>query len=795
MQTSFGPEVLLIFIGHSGDADLEAHGLMTLESRLQRELDKLLAVKSEPPSFRRVRLWEWNYHASAQTGGQDRVVTPALLQAEIAVFVFKERIGPVTWSELELSRNSNKRVIAAFPNDPPGSDRMKEPQVVRDWHELLVKKQTLTSDWTDVESGSVTPIQDYADVENLKEIIFARIALAMTELLAPAAESLPANQRPKAILDEEQLRVAYENTNRASHPCPGATADDVDIELIEQYAKSTDLSDVSDHGKQIAGLGLLSPLDEKYLHTAAVLCFCRAPETYFPQARACLVVGDPVDTEFLREDITGPLSRQVERLEELIVRNLGKVARFTEGGLRMETREIPKELIREIVSNAVVHRDYRAGGVVQVFLTDEHLEVRSPGCFPAGTSWQSLTRGHPSSNPVDPRVAWYLTKLLAFEGVGRGTGVFQEYIRKNGRKSLTCVELKSPPMVIIRANRPKWKLKSNGPPFGLRDWFAWLFRPRGRSLQCPFCMSVARVKTQTRSCPSCGMDFPSHYLSQLLPLVSLFVVGWSYVGKTTFLQSLILSLQRLPHVWPHFSLVGCTESAMQLSRAAGASFSDGILPPATALGVQEPYVFLMRGLDFWGDRTLVVGDYAGENFESFDFHKETLPTIGRSRAVLMMISLSDLEKTPGRSMDELMTSYSNALLDAGHDLRRQRRKIVVVLSKADAIRDLPLELREYLAADPFAQRGDSDGETVKPADYLERMAEISDTISEWLQGTEQGMRFIRLAKDLQIELRFTLVSSLGCTPDEGNRVTHFQPHRVLDPLFWILQLLSAGPTN
>lgn len=106
----FEPEVLLIFLGHSSDADDCADAIYSLESELQRHLDQHLSVTPNLP-FKRVRMWEWRKDGLPRVGGQDEVVAAALKRANIAVFVFKERIGAVSWAslhsrEIEKTRQS-----------------------------------------------------------------------------------------------------------------------------------------------------------------------------------------------------------------------------------------------------------------------------------------------------------------------------------------------------------------------------------------------------------------------------------------------------------------------------------------------------------------------------------------------------------------------------------------------------------------------------------------------------------------------------------------------------------------
>src|SRR5262249_12251939 len=121
MQTDFGPEVLLVFVGHSDDAEVVVNNVMGLEHDLQRELEHLLNVTAGKARHKVVRLWAWSYDAKPGIGGQDAVITPVLDRADIAVFIFNNRIGTVTWQELERARRrkgTQVPILAFFPTAP-----------------------------------------------------------------------------------------------------------------------------------------------------------------------------------------------------------------------------------------------------------------------------------------------------------------------------------------------------------------------------------------------------------------------------------------------------------------------------------------------------------------------------------------------------------------------------------------------------------------------------------------------------------------------------------------------------
>ncbi|NEP81128.1 MAG: tetratricopeptide repeat protein [Okeania sp. SIO3B3] len=265
-----------------------------------------------------------------------------------------------------------------------------------------------------------------------------------------------------SIRTPEELKILYEQTDPNRHPCPEATNEDIDLEVLEKYANKVEpeLYKTANLEEVLSKLKLYSPIQDggrNLLHKSAVLCFHKRPEMIYPQARSVFVFGRPRESNFRRQDIYGPLSSQVKALLVRVQQYSESISYIAGDGLRREVEEINFQVARELISNAIAHRDYQLKGTVTVTITPEALEVRSPGRFSPGLSWEQLIDDtEPVSSPVDEAISLYLLNLLVFEGIGRGFDVFKEYIQENGSDSIICKELPGPTTyirVLRRANR------------------------------------------------------------------------------------------------------------------------------------------------------------------------------------------------------------------------------------------------------------------------------------------------------------------------------------------------------
>ncbi|MCL2924454.1 MAG: caspase family protein, partial [Trichodesmium sp. MAG_R04] len=271
-----------------------------------------------------------------------------------------------------------------------------------------------------------------------------------------------------SVRTPEELEILYEKTHHNRYPCPEATIEDINLEVLEKYAQKVepDLYKTVSLEEVLSKLKLYSCIQDggrNVLHKSAVLCFHKRPEMIYPQARSVFVVRRPGDYHFIREDIVGPLSYQVEALVKMVKKYSETTSYIAEDGLRREVEDIDPGVTRELISNAIAHRDYRLTGTVKVTITPEALEVYSPGRFLEDSSWEKLIYDTESiSNPVDEAISFYLVKLLVFEGIGRGFDILKEYIKKNGSDSIIYKELPGP-TTYIRVLRRAKKIEVSAP--------------------------------------------------------------------------------------------------------------------------------------------------------------------------------------------------------------------------------------------------------------------------------------------------------------------------------------------
>ncbi len=112
------------------------------------------------------------------------MVAEAIKRANIAVFVFKERIGTVSWDELNQSRNRENPaipVLAFFPTDSPPD--LNDAGRIAKWLDLVTKRDELVKDWNAPNSKALRPMEKYKDAAHLTTLAVEQLSNAVVSLL------------------------------------------------------------------------------------------------------------------------------------------------------------------------------------------------------------------------------------------------------------------------------------------------------------------------------------------------------------------------------------------------------------------------------------------------------------------------------------------------------------------------------------------------------------------------------------------------------------------------------------
>ena len=158
------------------------------------------------------------------------------------------------------------------------------------------------------------------------------------------------------------------------------------------------------------------------------------PQSVEPALGATVAVrlsrGDGVGRHKNLKEIEGPLPVMLVEIMEWIRQNSDTVSRYTESGHLVDEPEFPPTAIREVLANALVHRDLgpsvEVGKKVEVRITEKMLVVVSPGGL-RGLSASQLESPELTKAPVNKRLYEIARYLRTAEGErvieGEGGGI------------------------------------------------------------------------------------------------------------------------------------------------------------------------------------------------------------------------------------------------------------------------------------------------------------------------------------------------------------------------------------
>ena len=156
------------------------------------------------------------------------------------------------------------------------------------------------------------------------------------------------------------------------------------------------------------------------LKRAAIILFGKDPGKFYPSIYVKIGRFGKDDTDIIfQETEEGNLIMLLQAVlnqlnHKFLIRSIG-----FEGMHRIEKGEYPLAAIREMLLNALVHRNYM-GAPIQIRVYDDKISIWNEGSLPAGLTLAALKRSH-SSRPRNPIIADVSFKGGYIDAWGRGT--------------------------------------------------------------------------------------------------------------------------------------------------------------------------------------------------------------------------------------------------------------------------------------------------------------------------------------------------------------------------------------
>lgn len=224
----------------------------------------------------------------------------------------------------------------------------------------------------------------HISVQKTTQIVEASDGLAY---IRQGAQNLPT----KTAAERERLRLDKGIQSFESAPV------DIEIDVVsESEVLERFVREVIPASKPMKYLRSQSLIKSGKPVVSAVLLFADEPQAALPKRSAVKVyrygTTDETGTrESLKGDpetIEGPLYNLIRDSVDRTVKIVEDIRKMGPTGLEPVT--YPRETLHEIVTNAVLHRDYSISADIQIRIFDNRVEVESPGVLPGHVTLKNM---------------------------------------------------------------------------------------------------------------------------------------------------------------------------------------------------------------------------------------------------------------------------------------------------------------------------------------------------------------------------------------------------------------------
>jgi ATP-dependent DNA helicase RecG len=215
--------------------------------------------------------------------------------------------------------------------------------------------------------------------------------------------------------------------------CEDASLEDLDEVKVRWFLKEARHKrglDINENSPVEEALLRLKLLKSGKPTNDAVLLFSKDLQRRFIQSEVkCIrfkgvgVTGEMIDLR----TVGGDVFEQLIEAEKFVFNNIALSAWIEDEKIQRQERwEYPPKAIREVLANAISHRNYEITSKVQVRIFDDRIEFWNPGRLPEGWNVETLKKAH-ESIPGNPSIAKQFFWVKYIEEVGTGTNKIMEW--------------------------------------------------------------------------------------------------------------------------------------------------------------------------------------------------------------------------------------------------------------------------------------------------------------------------------------------------------------------------------
>jgi ATP-dependent DNA helicase RecG len=122
---------------------------------------------------------------------------------------------------------------------------------------------------------------------------------------------------------------------------------------------------------------------------------------------------------------------QIDEVMDFVKKHINKEVIITDQSRNTQKWQYPLEAIREIISNMIIHRDYRSASDSIVKVYDERIEFYNPGRLPESITIEDLLSNNYKSTPRNKLIADFCKSIGLIEKYGSGIQRIMKYFSES----------------------------------------------------------------------------------------------------------------------------------------------------------------------------------------------------------------------------------------------------------------------------------------------------------------------------------------------------------------------------
>lgn len=319
------------------------------------------------------------------------------------------------------------------------------------------------------DNGTITGIDDYQN--NINELLrvpfdFCKPSIRITTetidctdhkgnanhiliISIPQSPELHANQqddvyyrmgdKSKKLNFDERLQLMYSKGSRyyEDEPVFRTSMEDIDLEFVAEYCKKIGYKKSPEEYILQNKDFVVKHDGREEMSGAAILLFGKNPQQFFKRARVRFIRYDGIDAKVgtemnvIKDEVfEGRILDMVQNSLSFVRSQIKERTRLGKTGTFVTTPEYPEFAWKEIIINAIAHRDYSIKGTdIQIKMFDDHITVESPGTLPGIVRLNNIRQVHFSRNP---KIAEFLHEYEYVKEFGEGVDRMYNEMKKAG---------------------------------------------------------------------------------------------------------------------------------------------------------------------------------------------------------------------------------------------------------------------------------------------------------------------------------------------------------------------------